>query len=442
MKFIYKAGLGFLSFGISLLLASVFSSVSYRVGLLMCLSAGAVGMMGHKALRSYAFTAWVLVCVGVALAYPQFLQQWGGFSLSLLIVPLVQLIMFGMGTTLSIQDFSGILKAPWPVFVGVILQFGIMPMVGFFIAKMFGFDGELAAGIVLIGSVSGGVASNLMCFIAKANVALSVTMTVISTFAAPFLTPLLMKVFANQFISIDTRAMMIGVLNIVVVPVITGLFAHMVLYSSRTWFKRAWGLMAMAVISAAATIALWLAGSNGLGGLFLFRNSIMLGGVLITMVAMAKLIISVWLGRPNTWMNRVLPLVSMTGICMILAILVAQTHDVLMTAGFMLVLAAVIHNTIGYTVGYWGGRTVGILLGWLGYKLKICKTPETLIDEANCRTIAFEVGMQNGGMATGLAMDVLKSHVAALPSNVFGTWMDISGSMLANWWKKKGVERG
>lgn len=62
------------------------------------------------------------------------------------------------------------------------------------------------------------------------------------------------------------------------------------------------------------------------------------------------------------------------------------------------------------------------------------------MDESSCRTVAFEVGMQNGGMATGIAIDVLKSHVAALPPNVFGTWMNISGSMLANWWKRKPVQ--
>jgi bile acid:Na+ symporter, BASS family len=144
--------------------------------------------------------------------------------------------------------------------------------------------------------------------------------------------------------------------------------------------------------------------------------------------------------RPNTWIDRALPLVSMVGICAILAIIIAQTHDVLMEAGIFLVLAAVIHNSLGYGFGYWGSRWIGAVLGEFGYRLGLRKTRSTLIDEANCRTVAFEVGMQNGGMATGLAMDVLQSHIAALPPNLFGTWMNISGSMLANYWKRKPPE--
>ena len=168
------------------------------------------------------------------------------------------------------------------------------------------------------------------------------------------------------------------------------------------------------------------------------RNGVILGGTLLSLVALSKIIASVWLGRSNTWIDRALPLVSMAGICAILAIIIAQTHDVLMEAGLLLVLAAIVHNTAGYGFGYWGARGLGVLLGKLGYRLGLRESSSTVIDEADCRTVAFEVGMQNGGMATGLAMDVLKSHVAALPPNLFGTWMNISGSVLANWWKRRG----
>jgi bile acid:Na+ symporter, BASS family len=198
--------------GFILLILAVFSEIRVRNGLLLIMIAGAFGIMSHHKLKSFSFTAWVLSCVGFALLFPEMLIRWRGFELSLLIVPLTQIIMFGMGTTLSLSDFSRILVAPWPVLVGVLLQFGIMPAVGFIIARSMGFDGELAAGIVLIGSVSGGVASNLMAFIAGANVALSVTMTVVSTFVAPVMTPLLMSVYAGSFIPIDTVAMMIGVI--------------------------------------------------------------------------------------------------------------------------------------------------------------------------------------------------------------------------------------
>ena len=426
-------------FAIILLGLSMGGIFSFRIGLIGLLCSGALAIMGHPKLKGFSFTAWVLVCVGFALAYPQHLHEWGGFSLSLLIVPLTQLIMFGMGTTLSLKDFSRILVAPWPVFLGVLLQFCVMPVTGFIIATSLGFEGELAAGIVLIGSVSGGVASNLMAFIAGANVALSVTMTVVSTFVAPLMTPLLMGIFAGRFIPIDTLAMMIGVINIIVIPVVAGLLAHSILYSPRPWAGGTGPLSVIALTSAAVVGVALALSPEMLGVIAPLRNGLILGGALLTAVALSKLIVSVWLGRPGTWIDKALPMVSMAGICIILAIIIAQTHDVLMEAGLLLVLAAVLHNSLGYGFGYWGARGFGALLGKLGYMFGLRENTDSLIDEKNCRTVAFEVGMQNGGMATGLAMDVLKSHVAALPPNIFGTWMNISGSMLANWWKRKQV---
>jgi bile acid:Na+ symporter, BASS family len=425
--------------GLILLILAVFSEIRFRNGLLLILIAGAFGIMSHYKLKSFSFTAWVLVCVGFAMLFPEMLIRWSGFELSLLIVPLTQIIMFGMGTTLSLSDFSRILIAPWPVFVGVLLQFGIMPAVGFIIAKSMGFDGELAAGVVLIGSVSGGVASNLMAFIAGANVALSVTMTVVSTFVAPVMTPLLMSVYAGSFIPIDTVAMMIGVINIIVIPVVAGLLANFVLYGQGKWSNSSGRLLIILVLSLILLIFALNANSSELGVFAPLQKGLILAGALIFTVALSKLIISTWLGKPNTWIDKSLPLVSMAGICVILAIIIAQTHDVLMEAGILLVLAAIIHNASGYFFGYWGARWTGLLIGRVGYRLGFRKSPLSVIDEVNCRTVAFEVGMQNGGMATGLAMDVLKSHVAALPPNLFGTWMNISGSVLANWWKRKGL---
>lgn len=395
----------------------------------------------HDRLRGFSFTSWVLVCVGFALAFPDLLVEWGGFDLSLLIVPLTQIIMFGMGTTLSLNDFSSIMIAPWPVIVGVILQFLIMPVVGFIIAVSFGFEGELAAGIILIGSVSGGVASNLMAYIAGANVALSITMTIISTCLAPIMTPLLMTTLAGSFIPIDTISMMIGVVNIIVIPVIAGLIAHSILYSPRSWANNISWLTTIIVISIALIIVILINDPKVFGILAPLRKGLILFGILMAFAASSKLIVSVLLGKKNNWVDKMLPIISMVGICIILAVIISQTHDVLMDAGVLLVLAAVLHNSTGYLLGYWGARGVGVIFGQLWYRLGIRKSYLPLIDEASCRTVAFEVGMQNGGMATGLAMDVLKSHTAALPPNLFGTWMNISGSVLANWWKQRKIEK-
>jgi bile acid:Na+ symporter, BASS family len=108
----------------------------------------------------------------------------------------------------------------------------------------------------------------------------------------------------------------------------------------------------------------------------------------------------------------------------------------LRSVGLLLFLGAIIHNGIGYLLGYWGSKFFGKFIGKIGYRLGFFLKPISLINESESRTIAFEVGMQNGGMASGLAIDVLNSYSSALPPNVFGTWMNISGSMLANYWKQ------
>jgi BASS family bile acid:Na+ symporter len=112
----------------------------------------------------------------------------------------------------------------------------------------------------------------------------------------------------------------------------------------------------------------------------------------------------------------------MTGICLIIAIITAGSAEKLKTIGPWLILAAILHNAIGYVLGYWGARAARL-------------------DESSCRTVAIEVGLQNGGMASGLAVDVLKSNLAALAPAIFGPWMNISGSVLATWWRSKPVSQ-
>jgi BASS family bile acid:Na+ symporter len=148
------------------------------------------------------------------------------------------------------------------------------------------------------------------------------------------------------------------------------------------------------------------------------KNGTIIGFALIGIVALAKFVVSIMLKRPENWMNKVLPMVSMSGICFIIAIITSRSRDKLLTVGSTLMVAAIIHNSIGYILGYWGARAAKL-------------------DESSCRTVAFEVGMQNGGMASGIAMEVLKSANAALAPAIFGPWMNISGSVLATWWRRK-----
>ncbi len=319
------------------------------VGFLVSL---AIGGLGVPRLRQLAFTIWIFASVAVAMYYPQYFQRAGDFEFTGLIVPLIQIIMFGMGTAMSLKDFAGVVKMPKGVFVGLACQFTIMPLVGLTLAWSFDFPAEIAAGIVLIGSVSGGVASNVMAYIAKANLALSITMTAIATLVAPLMTPLLMRLLANQFVPIDFVSMMISVAKIVLVPIVLGLLFNKVMH-----------------------------------------------------------------GRAK-WLDRTMPLVSMAGIAVVLTIIVASGRDALLDIGLLLFLAAIMHNAIGYVLGYWGCRLIGL-------------------DEQSCRTISLEVGMQNGGLATGIAVEMGKVATVGLAPAIFGPWMNISGSALANWWRRK-----
>src|SRR5690606_35199840 len=120
------------------------------------------------------FTFWVLAGTIAALFWPQLFVEWNGFRLNSINLYLIQIIMFGMGASLSLRDFADALKMPKAVLVGMVLQFTVMPGLGWLVARSFGFEPEVAAGIILIGSCSGGVASNVMVFLARGNVALSV----------------------------------------------------------------------------------------------------------------------------------------------------------------------------------------------------------------------------------------------------------------------------
>ena len=177
-------------------------------------------------MKNYLYTLSIIIAATVAMFFPQFFTQIGDFQLKTLIVPLLQIIMFGMGTTMSPKDFEAVIKSPKSVVIGLICQFTIMPLVGFILATSFDFPPEVAAGIILIGCSPSGLASNVMAYIAKANVALSLTITSCATFLAPILTPLLMKLLGGAFIEVDFFKMMIEILKIIILPIGVGLLVN------------------------------------------------------------------------------------------------------------------------------------------------------------------------------------------------------------------------
>lgn len=315
----------------------------------------ALGFRGFDHLKGFSYTVIIFAAVTTSLYYPQFFIEYNGYKLSGLIKPLIQIIMFGMGTSMSFKDFAGVIKAPRGVFIGVTAHFIIMPLLGFTLATIgmavFNFPPEVAAGVILIGCSPNGMASNVISFLAKANLALSITITAVSTMLSPIVTPLLMGYFAGSLIQIDVLDMMFEIFGMVIVPIGAGL---------------------------------------------LFNH---------------------FLSGKAKWLDSAMPIVSMAGIAIIIVVITAAGRASLLTIGPALLLIVLVHNLFGYTLGYWSGRL---------FKM----------NERDCRTMAIEVGMQNGGLASGIAKEMGKIATVGLAPAIFGPLMNVTGSLLASYWHK------
>ncbi len=274
-------------------------------------------------------------------------------SMSGAIIPLLTVIMLAMGLTLTTRDFANVAKSRKAMAVGVVLQFLIMPAAAWSVATLFGFGPELMIGMLLVGSVAGGTSSNVMCYLAKGDTALSISMTAASTIIGVFLTPVLASFFAGQSIDVPVQPMLMTLLQVVLVPVAIGVALNE--FASK-WIRKIEGLF---------------------------------------------------------------PYVSMSAILLIIAIVVALNAGKIATVGLIVAFAVILHNAIGLALGY--GITA-----LLGFDRKIC------------RTIAFEVGLQNSGLATALALKFF-TPAAALPGTLFSVWHNISGSILAGYWSRKPI---
>jgi len=377
----------------------------------------AIGLGGIESLRGYQFTAWIVAAVVAALIYPERFLRLGSFDLRnpWLILLVVQLVMFGMGTQMSLRDFASVMKMPWGVAVGIFCQFTVMPLVGFGLTKLLHFPNEVAAGVILIGSCSSGLASNVMTYLARANLPLSIALTAVATLLAPLMTPLWMKVLAGTLVEVSFFKMMMDIVKIVIVPIGAALL-HDYLKSASAGTRRAIVLVA----AAGAAWLLWLPN----GGWELLQSSmwphalpwITVAGFVVGAIAAGvgyhKL--ARHLPAVECWMPRL----SMFGIVYFTAVTTAAGRNELLQVGLILFLAAVIHNGLGYFFGYWLSRALGM-------------------DRTSARTIAFEVGLQNGGMASGLAGAMGKLGTVGLAAAVFSPWMNISGSILANYWRRR-----
>jgi bile acid:Na+ symporter, BASS family len=351
--------------------------------------------------------------------YPQYFTSVGDFRFSLLIVPLLQIIMFGMGSQMSFDDFAGIIKMPKGVIIGIFAQFSIMPLVAFAISRMYDFPPEIAAGVILIGCVPSGLASTVMSFLARANVPLAVTLAAVTTILSPFVTPLLMKYLAGTLIEINPWAMMLDILNMIILPIMAGFIFNLFLNKDTGMRSKIIQMISYPVIMALTSLIFLLSTDAGLlqaAGYF----ARMMGIFYILPVIGAYLFRIIFKGDKKI-MDTILSYLSMIGIAIIVTVITAAGRSSLMVVGVVLVLTSLLHNFTGYSLGY--------ALAWL-----------FRMPEKDRRTIAFEVGMQNGGMASGLALQMGKIATVGLAPAVFGPLMNITGSVLANFWRGRPIK--
>lgn len=168
------------------------------------------------------FPLWVLVCSGLALFYPQWFTWFSGR----MIVWGLAVIMIGMGITLGVEDFRRAARMPRAVLIGVAAQFIIMPFLGWGIARGLSLEPALAVGLILVACCPGGTASNVVSYVARVDVALSVVMTMCSTFAAAALTPLLTQWLAGAYVPVDAWSLFIKTVQVVVLPVALGVLLN------------------------------------------------------------------------------------------------------------------------------------------------------------------------------------------------------------------------
>ncbi|NJL77093.1 MAG: bile acid:sodium symporter family protein [Saprospiraceae bacterium] len=382
----------------------------------------ATGTNSYDKVKSLSYTLWILTAVTAAMCYPQYFLKIGDYTLSSAIVPLLQIIMFGMGTTMSLQDFMGVVKMPKGVIIGVLCQFTIMPLVGTGLAYLFQFPPEIAAGIILVGTSPSGLASNVMTYIAKANVALSVTLTAVATLLAPLITPLLMQLLAGQYIPIDFWAMMFSIFKIVIIPIAAGLLFNGLLEKPSSWQQRnSKGLVVLIGLGlVVASYFMYSYFSQLLS--FVLGSSETLSTVnnliwIALLAAGAAIILQKTVPRPER-INQWMPFVSMLAIAAIIVVVTAVGRNDLMKVGALLIVACFLHNILGYLLGYWSCRVLRM-------------------DEKSCRTIAIEVGLQNAGLASGIAKEIGMLATVGLAPAVFGPLMNITGSSLASWWRDR-----
>ncbi len=263
------------------------------------------------------------------------------------------IIMLGMGMTLHWQDFSHVLRHPRDLGLGLVVQFGCMPLLAFALCHVFALPPELAMGMILVGTAPGGTASNVLTFIARGDVAFSVAMTAAATLVSLLLTPPLTWLLGGVWVPVDMGGLFWSIVKIVLVPVLLGLLLH--------HFQR--GLVDR--------------------------------------------------------LMPFLPLASALVITLVIAGIIAVNAQNILSAGPAIFAAVIAHNLLGLAVGW----------------LAACRLR---FAPSRRRALAIEIGTQNSGLATALALAHF-TPAAAIAGALFSVWQNISGALLSNFWATRPV---
>lgn len=231
------------------------------------------------------FAIWVLLFAILAFFAPEQFSWIAPY-----IVPLLGIIMFGMGLTLSRNDFAEVFKRPGTVAIGVLGQFIIMPSLAWLLSTLLQLPPEIAVGVILVGCCPGGTASNVMTFLARGDVALSVAITSVTTLMAPVVTPALIYLLASQWLEVSAAAMFWSIVQVVILPIVLGLAAQSLL---REKVKACVTLLPLvSVVSIVAIVAAVVAVSHekiATSGLMIFAVVVLHNGL--------GLLLGYWLGK-------------------------------------------------------------------------------------------------------------------------------------------------
>ena len=285
----------------------------------------------------------ILLSAVLALYFPSYFS----FLSPSIINPMLGVVMLGMGLTLNPSDFKTVFSRPKDVIAGCAAQFVVMPLLALLLTKAFSLPAEIALGVVLVGCCPGGTASNVITYLSKGDLSLSVAMTTVSTLLAPFLTPFLTWALIGETVDVDVVSMFLSIFFVVILPVALGLT------------------------------------------------------------------IQRFMPRFTKVVSTYLPSFSVLVIALIVIIVVSLNSAKLLSCGALVVLVVVLHNIMGLALGY----AVAKLLRMSGAKSK---------------AVSIEVGMQNSGLASSLALTSFAQYpLAAVPGAVFSVWHNISGAIVA-----------